>query len=99
MCGVYGFMGKPDRKTARIIRKLGIANEIRGRDSTGVAIVTKDTYTIYKKPFNAHKFFKKFSSSIRLSLDKPFVNVIGHTRQATRGKVSQENAHPYTEVT
>ena len=98
MCGIYGYIGEPAKDTAKIIKTLGILNQARGKDSTGVAIITPGKVALTKQAVNAKRFFKENYKGIRAEINAhPFVNIIGHTRAATSGKVIQKNAHPFIE--
>ena len=90
MCGVVGFVGK--QNAADIIfeglRKL----EYRGYDSAGIAVVKDGAIEVRRsvgKLNNLQKVLIKDPLSGSLG--------IGHTRWATHGKPSEENAHPHTD--
>jgi glucosamine--fructose-6-phosphate aminotransferase (isomerizing) len=87
MCGIIGYVGK--RNASKIVLQ-GLRHlEYRGYDSVGVAF------------FNGDLIVKKDKGKVeevhnRLNLLKPRVNLaIGHTRWATHGKVTKQNAHPH----
>lgn len=85
MCGIVGYSG--ERMATEIILDSLIRLEYRGYDSVGVAIVN-DEIVIYKE--------KGQVSQLRDSV--PFIDGytgIGHTRWATCGVPSSENAHPF----
>ncbi len=88
MCGIVGYVG-PQEATDVIVeglRKL----EYRGYDSAGVAIVHNGTTTI-------RRAVGKLRNLDKVLLEDPVKgNVgIGHTRWATHGRPSEENAHPH----
>ncbi len=90
-------IGKPTKKTPRIIRSLGLLNEQRGRDSTGFALFTDAFTDIHKNTLKASDFFqtKRVNRLLTLYRKQPFVVIIGHTRAATVGDINQANAHPF----
>lgn len=90
MCGIFGYIGTQD---AISICCEGLALlEYRGYDSTGIAGVNQGKISFRKK---AGKL-----SSLRKILDlEPLDFAIAHTRWATHGGVSDENAHPHLDPT
>ena len=97
MCGVYGFIGKPTKETPRIIKHLGLLNESRGGDSTGLAVITRKNIVIDKKAINATAYFKGLNKHkvVAQYRNASFLTVLGHTRLATTGMVNDKNAHPF----
>ncbi len=87
MCGIFGYIGSRTNAGALVIK--GLKNlEYRGYDSWGVAMVTK----------NGVKTKKDIGkiSGVRLEdfADESSL-AIAHSRWATHGGVTKENAHPH----
>ena len=88
MCGIVGYVGP--RQCVQLIvgglRKL----EYRGYDSAGVAVVGPSGLTVRRAK-------GKLQNLVRLLEDGPLPGCtgIGHTRWATHGRPSDENAHPH----
>lgn len=88
MCGIVGYIGK---KEAYPILIKGLKRlEYRGYDSAGIALLNQGELSILKKK-------GKVSDLEEFVSDKnPSGNIgIGHTRWATHGPPSDENAHPH----
>jgi glutamine---fructose-6-phosphate transaminase (isomerizing) len=86
MCGIFGYIGSK-RATPILIdgmRRL----EYRGYDSTGIAVKNEDI-SVFKK------IGKVSEMQSILPLDIQGTSGIGHTRWATHGGVTDENAHPH----
>ncbi len=88
MCGIVGYIGKKD--AFPIIIKGLKRLEYRGYDSAGVAVI-KDTLKVFKTK-------GKVSDLLAITNEKDTSGTIaiGHTRWATHGPPSNENAHPHT---
>lgn len=90
MCGIVGYLGK---KRAQPILLEGLKRlEYRGYDSSGIAVLEKKKILLYKKE-------GKISILEALLVNKKLEGTIGlgHTRWATHGKPSDENAHPHSD--
>lgn len=87
MCGIIGYVGKKRCSIDVIIDGLKHL-EYRGYDSAGIAYV-KDNNVVIEREVgrisNLESILKKDTSHIG----------IGHTRWATHGKPTKENAHPH----
>jgi len=88
MCGIVGYVGNLESAPILVsgLRKL----EYRGYDSAGVAIVNGKGLTVVR----ATGKLKNLEN--RLNSEPPKGTTgIGHTRWATHGRPSDENAHPH----
>ncbi|MBQ0105430.1 MAG: glutamine--fructose-6-phosphate transaminase (isomerizing) [Armatimonadetes bacterium] len=89
MCGIIGYAGK---KPAATILLDGLKSlEYRGYDSSGVAVCNGNRFDIHKSTGK----LKALSDLLNNQSLQGTVG-IGHTRWATHGKPSKENAHPHT---
>jgi glutamine---fructose-6-phosphate transaminase (isomerizing) len=93
MCGIVGYIGS--KKVVPVIveglRKL----EYRGYDSAGIAVVTKEgKLEIRRAPGKLRNLEDVLQKS-------PIEGTygIGHTRWATHGRPTEENAHPHRDCT
>lgn len=89
MCGIVAYIGS---KNAPDILINGLTKlEYRGYDSAGIAIINENSIDVFRS------VGKLFNLKNILNEKKPVSNVgIGHTRWATHGKPSYENAHPHS---
>src|SRR5213596_1639006 len=92
MCGIVGYVG--DKSAVGIIVDGLKRLEYRGYDSAGVAVLDADGLQVRRAPGR----LKALESVLR---EKPVTGSIGigHTRWATHGRPSEENAHPHTDCT
>ena len=90
MCGIIGYVGK-DKPIDILLN--GLKNlEYRGYDSAGVALKNSEELQIIKSVGDISKLEDKLSKTNLI-----FAKMgIAHTRWATHGECSEENAHPHT---
>jgi len=88
MCGIVGYVGNLESAPILVsgLRKL----EYRGYDSAGVAIVNGEGLTVVR----ATGKLKNLENRVNSEPPKGTTG-IGHTRWATHGRPSDENAHPH----
>ncbi len=93
MCGIVGYIG-PKRVVPLILDGLKRL-EYRGYDSAGIAVVGENgSLSIRRAPGK----LRNLEESIRITpLDGTYG--IGHTRWATHGRPTEENAHPHRDCT
>lgn len=93
MCGIVGYVGNKQVVPVIIdgLRKL----EYRGYDSAGIAVVDEAQQLDIRR---AEGKLRNLEEAIRLKpLDGTYG--IGHTRWATHGRPTEENAHPHRDCT
>ncbi|MCP8618144.1 glutamine--fructose-6-phosphate transaminase (isomerizing) [Salirhabdus salicampi] len=87
MCGIVGYIGENDTKEILLkgLEKL----EYRGYDSAGISVLNHEGSHVFK--------VKGRIATLRESVDEGVKSTIGigHTRWATHGAPSKENAHPH----
>ena len=89
MCGIVGYIGK--HKAVPIILEGLKRLEYRGYDSAGLAVYCDDDTLAVRR---AQGKLRNLEEAIRLNpVDGTFG--IGHTRWATHGRPTEENAHPH----
>ena len=89
MCGIVGYIG--DKQVAPILLEGLSKLEYRGYDSAGIAVCSEDGVCIEKAVGKLENLYKKTDNGTTISGTKG----IGHTRWATHGKPTEENAHPH----
>ena len=88
MCGIVGYIGHKKVSTVLLdgLRRL----EYRGYDSAGIAVINGDSLQVVR---SAGKL-RDLEENLRLTrLEGTFG--VGHTRWATHGRPTEENAHPH----
>jgi glucosamine--fructose-6-phosphate aminotransferase (isomerizing) len=89
MCGIVGYVG--DQQAAPILVGGLKRLEYRGYDSAGVAVLNDGALTVVR----ATGKLRNLEGKVSTEMPKGRVG-IGHTRWATHGRPSDENAHPHT---
>ncbi|MBP5618139.1 MAG: glutamine--fructose-6-phosphate transaminase (isomerizing), partial [Clostridia bacterium] len=89
MCGIVGFTG--DQEAAPVLLEGLKKLEYRGYDSAGVAVMNGGGITVQKVTGRIANLCEKTHDGA----DVPGCAGIGHTRWATHGAPTEENAHPH----
>src|SRR5437868_1635489 len=93
MCGIVGYIG--NQKAVPIILDGLRRLEYRGYDSAGIAVLNGDNHLAIRR---ASGKLRNLEDAIRNNpVDGPYG--IGHTRWATHGRPTEENAHPHRDCT
>jgi glucosamine--fructose-6-phosphate aminotransferase (isomerizing) len=90
MCGIVGYVGAQDA-TPILIEGLGRL-EYRGYDSAGLAVTARGALKVRKVSGRVADLAADLPARFKGSPG------IGHTRWATHGEPTQENAHPHTDT-
>jgi glucosamine--fructose-6-phosphate aminotransferase (isomerizing) len=90
MCGIVGYIG--DKKVVPILIDGLKRLEYRGYDSAGLAVLEQGRMVVYRsvgkiKELESAVWGANLTSTVGL----------GHTRWATHGRPTEENAHPHTD--
>ena len=89
MCGIVGYVGQQDAVpllTAGLHRL-----EYRGYDSAGVAVLTRGGLRVHKVAGKIRALETTVPKRMKGSVG------VGHTRWATHGAPTEDNAHPHTD--
>ena len=89
MCGIVGYTG--DRAAAPILLEGLKKLEYRGYDSAGLAVMSGDGINVRKVRGRINNLCERTENGANL----PGTTGIGHTRWATHGAPTEENAHPH----
>lgn len=87
MCGIVGYIGQQDTKEILLngLQRL----EYRGYDSAGIAMLSENGTSLFKTKGRIADLRKHVDTTISATMG------IGHTRWATHGIPSGNNAHPH----
>jgi glutamine---fructose-6-phosphate transaminase (isomerizing) len=107
MCGIVGYVG---RRPARELLLAGLKKlEYRGYDSAGISLIAGERIEAVRSVGNLSALQAKLDGlgaefaeaqrgaavAVAVEAPPPAATGIGHTRWATHGRVSEENAHPH----
>ena len=96
MCGIVGYVGD---RPVRDVLLAGLGKlEYRGYDSAGISVITGERIEAVRAVGNLSALEAKLAGDGDGALavaTEPAHTGIGHTRWATHGRVSEENAHPH----
>jgi glutamine---fructose-6-phosphate transaminase (isomerizing) len=97
VCGIVGYVGK---RPARELLLAGLQKlEYRGYDSAGISLIAGDRIEAVRSVGNLSALRAKLDRGERSGTvavaERVATTGIGHTRWATHGRVSEENAHPH----
>jgi len=91
MCGIVGYVG---RRPGKAIILDGLRSlEYRGYDSAGIVLVEEDGLGVVRAVGNLDALIAAASGTSDACVG------LGHTRWATHGRPSEENAHPHADCT
>ena len=100
MCGIVGYVGKRPVQELLVegLRKL----EYRGYDSAGISMISDGQIDSVRAVGNLARLDAALADreggGVAVAT-RPATTGIGHTRWATHGRVSEENAHPHFDTT
>jgi glucosamine--fructose-6-phosphate aminotransferase (isomerizing) len=91
MCGIVGYIGR--RKAVPILLDGLKRLEYRGYDSAGIAVINPEGELIVRRASGKLRVLEE------MLRENPIEGVygIGHTRWATHGRPTEENAHPHVD--
>jgi glucosamine--fructose-6-phosphate aminotransferase (isomerizing) len=100
MCGIVGYVGPQE---ARALLLAGLEKlEYRGYDSAGISVLDGDRIDAVRAVGNLNALREAVSRNghraAAIENGRPETG-IGHTRWATHGRVTEENAHPHFDTT
>lgn len=94
MCGLVGMVGFLERKHKEAMRDLLFLNTLRGKDSTGLSVVSRNRSILTRKMTVPGYEFIEYPIVDR-AMSHGDQLWIGHNRFKTYGEISKANAHPF----
>ena len=97
MCGIVGYVGD---RPARELLLAGLTRlEYRGYDSAGISVIADERIEAVRAVGNLAALREKLAgeTSAVAVAERPATTGIAHTRWATHGRVSEQNAHPHSD--
>ncbi len=91
MCGIVGYIGLKPEATQTVLTGLE-ALEYRGYDSAGIATLVANSPKLIKRPGPVAGLAKELTRQVKTDTTV----AVGHTRWATHGEPTEQNAHPHT---
>jgi glutamine---fructose-6-phosphate transaminase (isomerizing) len=100
MCGIVGYVGHRD---ARDVLLEGLERlEYRGYDSAGISVVADGHFDSVRAVGNLSRLRGALEDAVDdgavAVATRPATTGIGHTRWATHGRVTEQNAHPHDDT-
>jgi glutamine---fructose-6-phosphate transaminase (isomerizing) len=102
MCGIVGYVGSREARTLLLqgLEKL----EYRGYDSAGISVLDGDRIDAVRAVGNLSALRGAIEANgrapaVAVAERPPASTGIGHTRWATHGRVTEQNAHPHFDTT
>lgn len=99
MCGIFGYIsdGRGSQmdnvKAGLLLQALAIADQSRGKHSTGLAVITPEKAVLRKKAVSGEEFVAQGYTDILFK--SRILACLGHNRFATAGAITDRNAHPF----
>ena len=99
MCGIFGYVsdGRGSQmdnvKAGLLLQALAIADQSRGKHSTGLAIITPEKAILRKKALSGEEFVRQGNTDVLFK--GRILACLGHNRFATAGAITDRNAHPF----